>query len=59
MLKKDRQNDEFIPHLIELKEHLSQAAETEAQNIAYAWESGRYSKKYSDGHEYYNKLFAV
>lgn len=59
MLKKDRQNDEFIPHLIELKEHLSQVADTEKNNIAYAWENGRYSKKFTDGYEYYNKLFSA
>jgi hypothetical protein len=59
MLKKDRENDEFIPHLIELKEHLRQFSDTEKNNIAYAWESGRHSNRFNDGYEYYDKMFSA
>ena len=56
-LKKDPQSDEFIVHFIELKEYLKQKVDSERQNIIYAFESGKYSNKHSDGEEYYNNTF--
>ncbi len=56
-LKREPQSDDFIAHLIELKETIKHKVDTERQNIVFAWDSGRYSKKFSDGEEYYNNIY--
>lgn len=56
--KKSMNNHELMIILLELKESLTTAANAERERIILAFDNGKFSTRFADGEEYYNKMFS-